>query len=287
MSVAIGASRHRRARLHGDGEPGAAVHGRGALQRLGPRAADRDDRRQPRDRRTDQHLERPHRLDVPARLRLDPALRRDQPGGASTCTSRRSGWPRSCRMPVMVCMDGFILTHAVERVDVPDQEQVDAFLPPFEPRQVLDPDEPVSIGAMVGPEAFTEVKYLAHAKQMQALELIPEIAADFEQRVRPRLRRADPHLPRRGRRDDRRRARLGARDDQGHRRRAARATGVKIGAVGITSFRPFPLDAVREALGHAPARGRAREGARRRHRRDRHGERAHGARRHRRCTATP
>ncbi len=45
---------------------------------------------------------------------------------------------------------------------------------------MLDPDEPVTIGAMVGPEAFMEVKYLAHVKQMQALELIPEIAADFE-----------------------------------------------------------------------------------------------------------
>src|SRR5450756_567786 len=73
-------------------------------------------------------------------------------------------------VPVMVCMDGFILTHAVEGVDVPEQDQVDAFLPPFIPRQVLDTDEPVSIGAMVGPEAFMEVRYLAHAKQMQALD---------------------------------------------------------------------------------------------------------------------
>src|SRR5690349_9045428 len=54
-------------------------------------------------------------------------------------------------MPVMVCMDGFILTHAYERVDVPGQAEVDAFLPPYAPRQVLDPAEPVSIGAMVGP----------------------------------------------------------------------------------------------------------------------------------------
>src|SRR5450631_767551 len=43
-------------------------------------------------------------------------------------------------VPVMVCMDGFILTHAVEQVDVPSQEQVDAFLPRFTPRQELDPD---------------------------------------------------------------------------------------------------------------------------------------------------
>ena len=84
-------------------------------------------------------------------------------------------------LPVMVCMDGFILTHAVEEVDVPEQEQVDAWLPPFEPQQMLDPEDPVSIGAMVGPEAFTEVRYLAHARQMMALDLIPQVARDFNE----------------------------------------------------------------------------------------------------------
>src|SRR6188472_1583034 len=84
--------------------------------------------------------------------------------------------------PVMVCMDGFILTHAYDRVDVPTQAEVDAFLPPFEPRQVLDPSDPVSIGAMVGPEAFTEVRYLAHAKQVAALDSIPKLADEFETR---------------------------------------------------------------------------------------------------------
>ena len=82
-------------------------------------------------------------------------------------------------LPVMVCMDGFVLTHAFERIDVPSQEQVDKFLPPYEPRQELDPDDPVSIGAMVGPEAFTEVRYLAHIKQLQALELIPQVQQEF------------------------------------------------------------------------------------------------------------
>ena len=85
-------------------------------------------------------------------------------------------------LPVMVCMDGFVLTHAVEPVDVPGQAEVDAFLPAFDPRQVLDPDDPVTIGAMVGPEAFTEVKVLMHAKQMQALDVVPRIAGEFEER---------------------------------------------------------------------------------------------------------
>src|SRR3954471_23525275 len=80
--------------------------------------------------------------------------------------------------PVMVCMDGFILTHAYEEVDMPTQEQVDAYLPPFQPRQLLDPDDPVTIGAMVGPEAFMEVRYLMHAKQRLALDAIPRIAGE-------------------------------------------------------------------------------------------------------------
>ncbi|MCG7949070.1 MAG: pyruvate ferredoxin oxidoreductase, partial [Candidatus Thiodiazotropha taylori] len=49
-------------------------------------------------------------------------------------------------IPVMVCVDGFILTHAYERMDIPQQEQVDRFLPPFVPRQVLDPVDPISMG---------------------------------------------------------------------------------------------------------------------------------------------
>jgi pyruvate ferredoxin oxidoreductase alpha subunit len=44
-------------------------------------------------------------------------------------------------VPVMVRMDGFLLTHASERVDLSSQDQVDAFLPPYDPCQVLDPQQ--------------------------------------------------------------------------------------------------------------------------------------------------
>jgi hypothetical protein len=64
---------------------------------------------------------------------------------------------------------------------LPEQGQVDAFVPPYEPRQVLDPRDPVSIGAMVGPEAFTEVRYLAFERMRQALDVIPVVAADFRE----------------------------------------------------------------------------------------------------------
>ena len=83
-------------------------------------------------------------------------------------------------LPVMVCMDGFILTHAYTRVDVPEQADVDKFLPAFEPQQALDPEAPITMGAMVGPEAFSEVRFLAHYKQLEALDLIPRHAAEFK-----------------------------------------------------------------------------------------------------------
>ena len=153
-------------------------------------------------------------------------------------------------LPVMVCMDGFVLTHAVERVDVPAQELVDVFLPSYEPRQVLDPDEPVSIGAMVGPDAFTEVRYLAHEKQMQALELIPAVSADFA----ATFGRDSGGLVRPYRCDDAETIVVALGSVLGTIKDTVdelRDEGVQIGALGLTSFRPFPLDAVRTALGGA------------------------------------
>jgi pyruvate ferredoxin oxidoreductase alpha subunit len=153
-------------------------------------------------------------------------------------------------LPVMVCMDGFILTHAVEQVELPTQEQVDGFLPAFEPRQVLDPDEPMTIGAMVGPEAFTEVKYLMHAKQMQALDAIPRIAADFA----GAFGRDSGGLLRTYRTEDAETVILALGSVIGTIEDVVdelRDQGVRIGVVGLKCFRPYPLDEVREALGHA------------------------------------
>jgi len=153
-------------------------------------------------------------------------------------------------LPVMVCMDGFVLTHAVEPLEIPSQEQIDAFLPAYEPRQVLDPDDPVTIGAMVGPEAFTEVRYLAHAKQMQALDLVPELAAEFA----TSFGRPSGGLLRRYRTEGAKTilvalgSVLGTIEDVVDE---LRDEGERIGALGITCFRPFPIDEVRDALAGA------------------------------------
>jgi pyruvate ferredoxin oxidoreductase alpha subunit len=153
-------------------------------------------------------------------------------------------------LPVMVCMDGFILTHAYERVDMPTQAQVDAYLPPYEPRQVLDPDEPVSIGAMVGPEAFMEVRYLAHSRQMRALELIPDWAEEF----RRAFGRDSGGLMHTYRTEDAETVVVALGSVLGTIKDVVdemRDRGVRIGVLGITCFRPWPLAAVRTALAGA------------------------------------
>lgn len=153
-------------------------------------------------------------------------------------------------VPVMVCVDGFILTHAYERVDIPEQAEVDAWLPPFEPRQVLDPAAPVTMGAMVGPEAFTEVRYLAHYQQMQALWLIPELAESFEEH----FGRASGGLVRPYRIEDAETIIIALGSVNGTIKDVVdelREQGMAIGSVSVLSYRPFPSKRLKECIQHA------------------------------------
>ena len=65
-------------------------------------------------------------------------------------------------LPVMVCMDGFVLTHTLEPIDLPTQEQVDSFLPPYSFKRMLDSRAPLSIGNLVTPDYYTEARYAHH-----------------------------------------------------------------------------------------------------------------------------
>jgi pyruvate ferredoxin oxidoreductase alpha subunit len=153
-------------------------------------------------------------------------------------------------IPVMVCVDGFILTHAFEQVDVPSQMSVDAFLPAYEPVQVLDPRAPISIGAMVGPDAFTEVRYLQHWKQSQALDLIPRLAAEFAER----FGRSSGGLLRPYCAEDAELLVVAMGSINGTIKDVVdemRAEGLKTGLVTLTTFRPLPTSILRHVLGGA------------------------------------
>ena len=79
-------------------------------------------------------------------------------------------------LPVMVCVDGFTLTHTLEPLIVPSQEDVDAYLPSYSFSRALDPSQPISIGTLVSPEYFSEVRHSHHQAMLRAEAEI--IAAD-------------------------------------------------------------------------------------------------------------
>ena len=150
-------------------------------------------------------------------------------------------------VPVMVCMDGFVLTHAVEPVDVPDQRTTDEFLPRYRPALKLDPDQPVTIGALVGPEAYTEVRYLAYLRHQRARSVIAETAAAFAQLTG----RSTGGLTTTYRLEDAQIAVIALGSVLGTLQDAVddlRDDGTPAGVLGIRSFRPFPRDEVRMAL---------------------------------------
>lgn len=150
-------------------------------------------------------------------------------------------------LPVMVNVDGFVLTHAYERIELPSQEQVDAYLPPFEPIQQLDPADPQTIGAMVGPEAFTEVRYLAHHKQMEALWYIEEQSGEFaEQFGRDSGGLLKSHFD-----GDAETVVVTMGSVIGTFKeviRELREDGESVGAITVRSLRPFPSAALAKAL---------------------------------------
>jgi pyruvate ferredoxin oxidoreductase alpha subunit len=84
-----------------------------------------------------------------------------------------------CELPVMVCVDGFTLTHTLEPLEMPTQEQVDGFLPPYFFRHGLHPDEPRSLGTLVGPEHFSEVRHAHHHALLRAQDEIVQADADW------------------------------------------------------------------------------------------------------------
>ncbi len=151
-------------------------------------------------------------------------------------------------LPVMVLMDGFVLTHAFERLDIPSQEQIDSFLPEYQPKEFLDPKEPISMGAMVGPEAFTEVRLLQQRKMYKALKVIEDVTKEYRALTGRNsgglldcynCENADVKLIIAG-------SSVGTAKDEIDR---LTKQGYKVGIISLKAFRPFPYDAIRAAIG--------------------------------------
>ena len=154
-------------------------------------------------------------------------------------------------LPVMVCMDGFVLTHAFEEVDVPEQDQVDLFLPPLRPQQRLDPDAPGHHRHHGGPGGL-------HRGALPGAPAAPP-GADPHPIRSPRSSRrssAGPPLDSSGLTAARTPVPSSSRSApfSGPSRTSSTSGGTAgrtNGVLGVTSFRPFPDEELRDALSGA------------------------------------
>lgn len=151
-------------------------------------------------------------------------------------------------LPVMVLMDGYVLTHAFERMDIPSQEQIDSFLPEYNPKEFLDPKQPISMGAMVGPEAFTEVKILQQRKMAKAIGVIEKVTQEYRKLTGRNsgglvecynCDNADVKIVIAG-------SSVGTAKDEVDR---LKEQGYKVGIISLKAYRPFPYEAMKAAIG--------------------------------------
>lgn len=82
-------------------------------------------------------------------------------------------------LPVMICLEAFILSHTYLPVKIPDQEKIDEFLPPYKPKWFLDVDNPLSHANIVSPEWYMEFRYMMQEGMENAKQLIPEIDKEY------------------------------------------------------------------------------------------------------------
>jgi pyruvate ferredoxin oxidoreductase alpha subunit len=82
---------------------------------------------------------------------------------------------RRVLMPVMVNLDGFILSHVVEPIEITDRETIDRFLPPYKPLHTLHPDKPLTMGAFGMPEIYSEAKKAQDVALRSSLPVIEEV----------------------------------------------------------------------------------------------------------------
>lgn len=149
-------------------------------------------------------------------------------------------------LPVMILLDAFYLSHTAEPVDIPDQDEVDRFLPKREAKAKLDVRDPHAFGALVRPEDYMEMRKDQQDAMTQAVALLDEVENEWERRFDRRYGAVESYR---------------AKDAQlllvtsGTITSTARyvidqrrAKGEEIGVVKVKMFRPFPTAAIRRAL---------------------------------------
>jgi pyruvate ferredoxin oxidoreductase alpha subunit len=158
-------------------------------------------------------------------------------------------------LPVMVCIDGFGLSHVYEPVQIEDQKKVDSFLPAYKPKTYLDPKKPTTVGPIGFPTSFFEFHEQEQIAMKEALAEIPKVHKEFASEFGRKygnglielveMKDADYALIANG-------------TSVGTTRvvvEKLRKEGKKVGLIKLKTFRPFPAEEIRKACKNLKALG--------------------------------
>ena len=152
-------------------------------------------------------------------------------------------------IPAMAILDAFSLSHTYEVVDIPDQEKVDEFLPPFRPPVRLTPEDPHAFGGLTSPEHYFELRYKLQKDMERAPALIEETGRKYEKVFGRYLGLVDDYCC-----EDAELILITS-GTMGYTARVTidelRKEGIKAGNLRLRVFRPFPFAKVREITRNA------------------------------------
>lgn len=149
-------------------------------------------------------------------------------------------------LPTNVNLDGFQLTHVVEPMLMPDQEEVDRFLPPFKPFAALNPDDPVTLGALGLPDIYTEACKSREEVLLNSKKVILEVWKEWEEQFGRKYEPIEPYEA-----EDAEVLML-TMGSMGETAEMAidelRKEGMKAGLLKLKLWRPFPFEELKEAV---------------------------------------
>ncbi len=148
-------------------------------------------------------------------------------------------------LPVIVNLDGYILTHVIEPVEIEDEKKIAKFLPPYNPREKLDVNNPLTFGALATPDYYFEIRKDLHDDVVASLKTMKKEMKKFKEIFGRKLevieyygdKNADTVLVAMG-------SVIGtmkeAADEINQENTKTQKQESKIGILKIVSFRPFP-----------------------------------------------
>ncbi|MCD6383902.1 MAG: pyruvate ferredoxin oxidoreductase [Thermoplasmata archaeon] len=156
---------------------------------------------------------------------------------------------RRVLLPAMIGLDAFTLTHTMEPVDYPSQEEVDDFLPPYNPPYTLDVKRPMTFGSFATPDSYMEFKWAQTVAIENSYKVIDEVFEEYKKRFGREYKRVSGFMT-----EDADVVIVSMGSASGTLRdavRRMRKEGMKVGAVKITTFRPFPFKEIKELTKNA------------------------------------